>query len=138
MKNLLLTLSLVLASCVAVQPGNVPIEQDGPVARTIERVLVRTEAYMEMEEPPVVLEDEVKGQVAAAVLVARAMTMMPEASGDMLLVTMAPIMQLHDMMVMMDPALEQLEREIYMEDTKRLASLFSAVSIHAPEPEPAQ
>jgi hypothetical protein len=131
MKNLLLTLSLVLASCASVQPGNVPVAE-GPVARTIERVLVRTEDYMTMPEPPLPIPEAAYGQVEAAIEVARAMVLMPEASGDMLAVTMAPIMGLHDALVQLDPALDELERAVYLEDTARLASLFDAVSIHAP------
>jgi len=136
MKNLILVLPLLAASCVSAAPGNVPVA-DGPVARTIERVLQRTEAYMAMEEPPLPLPPEAAGQVAAAIEVARAMVLLPEASGDMLLVTMAPIMNLHDMMVAQDLSLDSLERDIYLESTARLRSLFSAVAIHA-EPEPAQ
>lgn len=131
MKNLLLSLSLVLASCVSAAPGKVPIEQGGPVARTIERVLLRTEDYMTMPSPPIQLEEEVSDQVEAAIMVARTMVMLPEVSGDILYVTMAPVMELHDAYVMMDPALDELERAIYLEDTTRLTSLFSAVSIHA-------
>ena len=43
---------------------------------------------------------------------------------------MAGLMDFHDAMVTLDVALDQLEREIYLEDTARLRSLFQAVSIH--------
>ena len=130
MKNLLLTATLLVASCASVQPGNVPVA-DGPVARTIERVLQRTEAYMESEAPPFAIGEDVRGQVAAAIQVARAMALLEEASGDMLMITMLPIMGLHDNLVIMDLALDDLEREIYLEDTARLRSLFESVRIHA-------
>ena len=135
MKNLIpalaITLSLAIASCVGVAPGNVPVAPDGPVARTIERVLQRTEAYMGSEAPPMVIPAEAQGKVAAAIQTARVMTSQPEASGDVLLVTMSPIMTLHDSMVQADPSLEQLERDIYLEDTARLRSLFQSVNIYA-------
>ena len=130
MKHLLLTATLLLASCASVQPGNVPVA-DGPVARTIERVLQRTEAYMASETPPFEMSPELRGQVEAAILVARTMLSLEEASGDMLLITMAPIMGLHDSLVMMDLLLDDLERPIYLEDTARLRSLFESVRIHA-------
>lgn len=140
MKTLLLIAPLVLGACVT--PGSVPLDVDGPVARTIERVLQRTEAYMAMESPPVSLSVEMQEQVSASVEVVRAMLLLPEASGAMLLVTMAPIMDLHDWMVSMDPELAgeegQLEREIYLESTARLRSLFNSVNIHVVEPVPAQ
>ena len=135
MKNIALTLSfaftLAIASCVGVQPGNVPTAPDGPVARTVERVLQRTEAYMAAEVPPLPIPAEAQGQVAAAVSTARTMLASPEASGDLLLMTMAPIMMLHDAMVNADASLDQLERDIYLEDTARLRSLFESVNIYA-------
>ena len=134
MKNLLLIAPLVLGACAA--PGNIPLDADGPVARTIERVLQRTEAYMVMENPPVPILPQTPGQVAAAAEVARAMLLLPEASGTMLLITMAPLMDFHDMLVSMDPALDALERAIYLESTARLRSLFNSVNIHEPEPAP--
>lgn len=131
MKNYLLALPLLLASCASVQTGNVPTAADGPVARTIERVLERTEDYMASEEPPMEIPAEAQEQVEAAIMVARTMVLQPEASGAVLLVTMGPIIGLHDAMVSMDGALDQLEREIYLEDTARLVSLFESVNIHA-------
>jgi hypothetical protein len=130
MKKLILSLGLVLASCASVQPGSVPVA-DGPVARTIERVLVRSEGYLAMEQPPLPIPEEYRGPIEAAILTARTMTALPEVSGDLLLVTMGGLMDMHDAMVMSDPALDQLEREIYLEDTARLRSLFSSVDIHA-------
>lgn len=118
---------LVLVAC-ATTPSQVPV-QNSYVSATIERVLVRTEAYM--EAPTIELDDGIQSQVEAAVMVARTMTALPEASGDLLLVTMAPIMSLHDMMVLADPDLDPLERDIYLEDTARLRSLFDSVSIHS-------
>jgi hypothetical protein len=130
MKNLLISLSLVLASCASTSPGSVPVAE-GPVARTIERVLSRTEAYMEKEEPIVPISEEVRKQVSAAILTARVMTSLPEVSGDVLTFTMRPIIQLHDAFVRADDTLEQLELEIYLEDTARLVSLFQSVNVHA-------
>jgi hypothetical protein len=136
MKNLLLLIPLLITSCASVQPGNVPIDQDGPVYRTIERVLERTEGYMAqppggMEIDPVSVE-----QVEAAIVVARTMLNQPEASGAMLMVTMEGIMGLHDVLVMqalLAGELEdgQLEADILLEDTARLRSLFASVNIHA-------
>jgi len=131
MKNLLLMLPLLVASCASTSPGSVPIAPDGPVSRTIERVLQRTEAYMEMESPPLPLPDEARGQIEAAIMTVRVMTALPEVSGDLLLVTMSGIIGLHDTMIQMDPALDQLEREIYLEDSARLVSLFESVDIRA-------
>lgn len=131
MKNFLIAMSLVLASCTSTMPGSVPIAPDGPVARTIERVLVRTEAYLadpELHQPITLEQREV---IEAAIFTARTMTQMPEVSGDLLLVSMAGLMQLHDALVETDPDLDQLEREIYLEDTARLRSLFQSVNIHA-------
>jgi len=124
-------MGLVLASCATTSPGSVPVSPNGPVARTIERVLQRTEAYMGMEEPPFAISEEQLGPIEAAIMTARVMTSMPEADGSLLLVTMSGIMGLHDALVMADPALDQLEREIYLEDTARLRSLFESVNIHA-------
>ena len=136
MKNLLLALTMLAASCASVQPGNVPVDPDGPVARTIERVLVRTEGYIAAPPGGVELDAQIVEQVEAAIVVARTMTSMPETSGSMLLVTMGGIMQLHDNLVMV--ALSsgelldgQLEADIYLEDTARLRSLFESVSIYA-------
>lgn len=130
MKKLLIIPMLTLVACAST-PGSVQIA-DGPVARTIERVLERTEAYMATETLHAEITEELRGQVVAAIEVARTMLLMPEASGDMLLITMGSIMSLHDHMVMSDPALDQLEREIYLESTERLRSLFASVSIHEP------
>lgn len=132
MKNLLIIPTLALAACVST-PGSVPVAE-GPVARTIERVLERTETYMAMEAPPLPIDEEMRGQVAAAISVARAMVLLPEANGDTLVVTMSPIMDLHDVMVMHDPELDPLERDIYLESTARLRSLFESVAIHEPVP----
>jgi len=136
MKNLLITLTLLAASCASVQPGNVPIDQDGPVYRTVERVLERTEGYMASPPGGIELDPAAVEQVEAAIVVARAMLNQPEASGAMLAVTMEGIMNLHDQLVMV--ALQageledgQLEAEIYLEDTARLRSLFESVNIHA-------
>lgn len=131
MKNLLLAASLVLASCASTAPGSVPIAAEGPVARTIERVLSRTEVYMAAEVQLIPLTEQDRGVIEAAIMTARVMTAMPEADGDLLMVTMSGIMGLHDGYLMVDLSLDQLEREIYLEDTARLRSLFSSVSIHA-------
>ncbi len=128
MKNLRLLLPVLMLVACATTPSQVPV-QNSYVSATIERVLVRTEAYM--EAPTVDIDEGIKSQVEAAVMVARTMTAMPEASGDVLLVTMSPIMSLHDVMVTADPDLDPLERDIYLEDTIRLRSLFNSVSIHA-------
>lgn len=136
MKNLLIIPTLVLAACVST-PGSVPVA-DGPVARTIERVLERTETYMASETPPVPIGEEMRDKVAAAIEVARVMVLLPEASGDMLLVTMGSIMSLHDYMVRNDSELDPLERDIYLESTARLRSLFESVAIHEPELAPTQ
>ncbi len=133
MKKLLLAMTLAgAAACASPGPGLVPIEAEGPVARTIERVLSRTEAYMAMPEGerPVPVSAQVEGQVTAAIEVARAMALLPAASGDMLAVTMSSVMGMHDVLVQHDASLDQLEREIYLEDSARLRSLFDAVSIH--------
>ena len=119
-----------IAACMAL-PGSVPVAE-GPVARTIERVLSRTEAYMAMEEPPMPIPEDAQGPVSAAIVVARTMLSLPEVSGDTLMVTMSAIMNLHDEMVWMDTTLDPLERDIYLEDTARLASLFASVAIHQP------
>jgi len=127
MKNLLLTLSLVLASCASTSPGSVPVAE-GPVARTIERVLDRT--IQMSDEDGLEFTDEVQ----AAADIARAVLLVPEASGVTLMVSLAPLLHLHDMLVMQRAAegsLEQLEVEVYMEDTARLRSLFESVNIHA-------
>lgn len=127
MKNLLIALSLVLASCTSVKQGNVPVA-DGPVARTIERVLDRTEA-MSAEDGL-----EFDYQIQAAADIARSVLLSPEASGTMLLVSLSPLMELHDQLVVMrgmDGRFDQLEVEIYLEDTVRLRALFEAVNIHA-------
>ena len=131
MKNLILAASLVLASCASTSPGSVPTAPDGPVVRTIERVLQRTEAYMAAPEQLIPLTEQDRSVIEAAIMTARVMTSMPEADGSMLLVTMTGIMGLHDSYLMMDLSLDQLEREIYLEDTARLRSLFSSVNIHA-------
>lgn len=131
MKTLLIAPVLALAACVSPGDGLVPME--GPVVRTIERVLQRTEAYLEAPPEGFLVPEEVKGQIAAAILVARTMTTMPEASGDVLIVTMAQLMDLHDQFVTVDwtnGELDDLERDIYLEDTARLRSLFNAVAIH--------
>ena len=121
-----------IAACMAL-PGSVPVAE-GPVARTIERVLSRTEAYMAMEEPPMPIPEDAQGPVSAAIVVARTMLSLPEVSGDTLMFTMDPIMGIHDMLVYEDTSLDELEREIYLADTARLRSLFASVSIHEPEP----
>ena len=135
MKNLLIAPVLALAACVSPGDGLVPIDNDGPVLRTIERVLERTEAYMASEElPGSAVPEETKAQVAAAIVVVRTMTVQPSADGAMLAVTMSALMGLHDQLVYEDLQLEnldQLEAEIYWEDTARLRSLFDAVAIHA-------
>jgi len=131
MKNLILAASLVLASCASTSPGSVPVAPDGPVIRTIERVIVRTEAYMDAEVQLVPLSEQDRSVIEAAIMTARVMTSMPEADGSLLLVTMSGIMGLHDSYLMLDLELDQLEREIYLEDTARLRSLFESVSIHA-------
>ena len=135
MKNLILSLTLLAASCATVQPGNVPTPADGPVARTIERVLERTEGYIAQPPAGIELVPEMVEQVEAAIVVARSMAMQEEASGAMLAVTMGAIMELHDGLVM--AALSagelldgELEAQIYLEDTARLRSLFQSVSIH--------
>ncbi len=134
MKTLLIAPVLALAACVSPGDGLVPME--GPVARTIERVLQRTEAYMASEDlPGSVYPDDVKAQVEAAILVVRTMTVLPSADGALLAVTMGALMSLHDSMVWEDLQLgnlDQLEADIYWEDTKRLTSLFDAVAIHEP------
>lgn len=132
MKNLLIAPVLALAACVSPGDGLIPIDVDGPVARTIERVLQRTEAYMASPPPGVELVAQNVAQIEAAIVVVRTMTAMPSASGAVLAVTMSGLMQFHDSMVTMDPALDDLERAIYWEDTARLRSLFDAVSIHEP------
>jgi len=139
MKNLLITLSLVLASCASVQPGNVPIDQDGPVYRTVERVLQRTEGYMAAPPGGIELDPASVEQVEAAIVVARTMLNQPEASGAMLAVTMGGIMQLHDQLVMVALSAGelpdgQLEADILLEDTARLRSLFASVDIYASMP----
>ncbi len=133
MKNLLLALTLGLASCAST-PGEISVAPEGPVSRTIERVCARTEAYMASESPPMPIPEEAQGPVAASIAVARAMTGAAEVSGDMLLVTMEPIMQLHDAMVQADQELDDLERAIYLEDSARLRSLFQAASIYQAAP----
>jgi hypothetical protein len=133
MKTLLTAPLLALAACVSPGPGLVPIEADGPVVRTVERVLQRVENYVTSEDCPLEVPAEVLGQIEAASEAARTMLAMPAASGDMLLVTMGNLMKLHDQLVLADlmrGGLEQLEADVYLEDTKRLRSLFDAVSIH--------
>lgn len=127
MKNLLIIPVLALAACAS--PGMVPVAK-GPVARTIERVLLRTEAYMEDPAVAEIVPAEVYERVEAAIKIARQMVLAPEANGALLLVTMSSIMLLHDQLVMRDPILDPLERAIYREDTTRLRSLFSSASIH--------
>lgn len=133
MKTLLIAPLLALAACVSPGPGLVPIEADGPVVRTVERVLERVESYVTSEDPPLEVPAEALGPIEAASEAARTMLSMPSASGDMLLVTMGSLMSLHDQLVLADlmrGGLEQLEADVYLEDTERLRSLFDAVSIH--------
>jgi len=133
MKTLLAAPLLALAACASPGPGLVPVEADGPVAHTVERVLDRVEAYITSEDPPLEISAEVRGQIEAAAQAARTMLSMPSASGDMLLVTMGALMELHDQLVkadLMRGGLDPLEADVYLEDTKRLRSLFDAVSIH--------
>jgi hypothetical protein len=59
---------------------------------------------------------------------------MEEVSGSMLLGTMSGVMDLHDTYIMVDEDLDQLERDIYLEDTARLRSLFDSASVHAVQP----
>lgn len=132
MKTLLIAPVLALAACVSPGDGLVPME--GPVVRTIERVLQRTEAYLVQPPNGFHISAEMAGQVKASILVARTMTSQPSADGAMLAVTMGALMSLHDQFVLVDLELEnldQLEAEIYWEDTARLRSLFDAVSIHS-------
>jgi len=127
MKHLLIALSLALASCAGVQPGNVPIAE-GSVARTIERVLDRTEAYAAEDSL------EFDREVAVSIEHARSVLLVPEASGASLRSYLAPLMSLHDLLVSergADGRLEQLEVDVYLEDTARLRSLFDAVNIYA-------
>jgi len=136
MKNLLISLGLVLASCASTTPGSVPIDQDGPVYRTVERVLQRTEGYIAQPPGGMELNPEAVEQVEAAIVVARTMLNQPEASGAMLAVTMGGIMDLHDNLVLMALQLGELpdgdlEAQVYLEDTARLRSLFESVNIHA-------
>lgn len=137
MKTLLIAPVLALAACVSPGDGLIPIDVDGPVARTIERVLQRTEAYMVSDVlPGSSIPAESKAQVEASILVVRTMTLQSSVDGAMLAVTMSGLMLLHDQMVWEDLQLgnlDQLEAEIYWEDTIRLRSLFNAVSIHTPE-----
>ncbi len=132
MKTLLIAPVLALAACVSPGPGLVPME--GPVVRTIERVLQRTEVYLASEElPGSGIMESARPEIEAAIIVARKMTLQPDADGAMLAVTMAGLMGLHDYLVYEDLQLgnlEQLEADIYLEDTARLRSLFNAVSIH--------
>lgn len=131
MKTLLIAPVLALAACVS--PGDGLVPMDGPVVRTIERVLQRTEAYLEAPPEGFLVPEERKSQIEAVILVARVMTARPEASGDVLLVTMSQLMSLHDQFVTVDwtnGELDDLERDIYLEDTARLRSLFDAVRIH--------
>lgn len=134
MKNLLIIPTLALAACVST-PTSVPIA-DGPVARTIERVLDRTQELMDAAPPALGVEEQ-RGPIGAAIKVARAMTLLPEADGDMLWVAMGSIMSLHDYLVAFMVE-DELEREIYLESTARLRSLFNSVAIHEPEAVPAQ
>jgi len=136
MKNLLISLGLVLASCASTTPGSVPIAPDGPVVRTIERVIERVEGYIAQPPGELELNPEAVEQVEAAIVVARTMLNQPEASGAMLAVTMGGIMDLHDQLVLMSLQLGELpdgdlEAQIYLEDTARLRSLFESVNIHA-------
>ncbi len=131
MKTLLIAPVLALAACVSPGDGQVPLDADGPVMRTIERVLQRSEAYLAAPPPGVALDAKTVEVVEAAILTARTMTAMPSASGAMLYTVMAALMDFHDSMVWKDPLLDPLERDIYLEDTTRLHSLFDAVSIHA-------
>ena len=133
MKTLIAAPLLALAACASPGPGLVPVEADGPVVRTVERVLERVESYVTSEDSPLEVPAEALGQIEAASEAARTMLAMPAASGDMLLVTMEGLMNLHDQLVMADlmrGGLEQLEADVYLEDTERLRSLFNAVSIH--------
>jgi hypothetical protein len=130
MKNLLLAPVLALAACVSPGDGQVPIDVDGPVLRTIERVLQRTEAYLVQPPEGVELAEANVAIIEAAVLTARTMTVMPSADGAMLYATMAGLMDFHDAMLSLDLELDPLERDIYLEDTARLRSLFQAVSLH--------
>ncbi len=130
MKTLLIAPVLALAACISPGPGLVPVGVDGPVARTVERVIGRVEVYMAAENPPFVLDAAASAQVAAAAGIARVALSGESASGAMLFVTMKPIMDLHDALVIADQNLDQLETDIYLEDTARLRSLFDSVSIH--------
>jgi hypothetical protein len=132
MKNALLAVTLFTVACASA-PTSIPVA-DGPVARTIERVLDRTEAYMASPPPGATFAEGMPEQVAAAIMVARTMVLMPEVDGTVLAVTMGTIMNLHDGLVAIDSELDALERTIYLEDTTRLRALFRVVDIHATVP----
>jgi hypothetical protein len=111
----------------------VPVEADGPVVRTVERVLDRVERYVTRGDPPLEVPAETFDQVKAVSEAMHKVFAMPAASGDMLKLVMEDLMYLHDMLVKADlvrGGLEQIEADVYLEDTERLRSLFDAVSIH--------
>ena len=103
----LIPLVLCLAACVTPPPATLPL--DGPVGNTAERVVERYEGYV--------------GEDADSAA-ARALLSQLEVHYVMLRTVMDPIMDAHDLHVLSDAQLIELERSIYLGDTERLRELL--------------
>lgn len=119
MKNLLLSLSLLLCACASA-PIDL-VQTDGAIGRQIERVLARHDAYVGADAA---LAPEVRAADLAQSDGVRSLAMLGEVRRAALGASLAPVEDRHDAYVRADGSLEPLESETYLASTDQLRRLL--------------
>lgn len=122
MKNLLLSLPLMLCACAT--PGTLPL--DAATVRTAERVIERHDTYVEADET---LTEDGRELALADSANATTLLVLNEVPVGLMQSLMGPVMDRHDNYVSIDLDLDDLERDIYLASTVRLRSLFATVAL---------